>query len=331
MDIEEKYNPWNVSNLEEFLYYCCPECDCRILSRSDFINHAVINHPRSQDIIDTLEANFSNSKTSTKVKMKRAVVSLPKLSDAMIRKHTKVVKIRIKKAKLNSKAKEPEPMATIIESGALNEIKAEVEGTKPESKVPKISDVFHIPKNETEIQAKPIVEEQSQHEKVQFLNENIGQNQLHPMQEVKAVEHLLPVPDLIIYKRNGKLLCPENKTCDKKFDALTDLIKHINQRHKEPKSKEVYVPTSISKPFKQNDFLRPILKKSDVVNILSSQNSVLEEKDPLALAPARAPEVVYSLPPLDSKPGRNILNQYVKTQHYGPNSIKVFSLKKDCL
>ena len=147
-------------------------------------------------------------------------------------------------------------------------------------------------------------------------------NQLKPPESINK-------PDLIIYKRNGKLLCPENKTCDKKFDALTDLMKHINQRHKEPKSKEVYVPTSISKPFKQNDFLRPILKKSDVVNLLSSQNSVLEEKDPLALAPARAPEVVYSLPPLDSKPGRNILNQYVKTQHYGPNSIKVFGLQKD--
>ena len=34
-------NPWDVVNLDDFLYYCCPECDeYRDQSRDLFIQHA---------------------------------------------------------------------------------------------------------------------------------------------------------------------------------------------------------------------------------------------------------------------------------------------------
>ena len=55
MDLEEKFNPWNVENLEEFHFYCCPECEFRIGIKGEFINHAVVKHPRSHDVIDKLE------------------------------------------------------------------------------------------------------------------------------------------------------------------------------------------------------------------------------------------------------------------------------------
>ena len=54
MEIEEKYNPWNVSNLEEFLYYCCPECDLKDVDRDRFLNHIVIAHPRAKNLIESL-------------------------------------------------------------------------------------------------------------------------------------------------------------------------------------------------------------------------------------------------------------------------------------
>ena len=55
MEIEEKYNPWNVSNLEEFLFYCCPECDMKDVDRDRFLNHVVIAHPRAKNLIDSLD------------------------------------------------------------------------------------------------------------------------------------------------------------------------------------------------------------------------------------------------------------------------------------
>ena len=46
MEIED---PWNVDTLEEFLYYCCPECkDERIQRKEDFIKHALDEHPKSK-------------------------------------------------------------------------------------------------------------------------------------------------------------------------------------------------------------------------------------------------------------------------------------------
>ena len=38
-------NPWDVSSIFEFNYFVCPECDCKIRIKQDFINHAVYNHP----------------------------------------------------------------------------------------------------------------------------------------------------------------------------------------------------------------------------------------------------------------------------------------------
>jgi hypothetical protein len=35
-------------SLEEFLYYCCPECKERIQRKEDFIKHALEEHPKSK-------------------------------------------------------------------------------------------------------------------------------------------------------------------------------------------------------------------------------------------------------------------------------------------
>ena len=51
MDEDEKFdpaeiNPWNVTNVDEFLFYCCPECDSKHVTRDVFINHALLEHPK---------------------------------------------------------------------------------------------------------------------------------------------------------------------------------------------------------------------------------------------------------------------------------------------
>ena len=48
---EELKNPWIVENLEEFLYYCCPECDVKTKDTQSFIEHALLNHAQAQHLV----------------------------------------------------------------------------------------------------------------------------------------------------------------------------------------------------------------------------------------------------------------------------------------
>ena len=47
--------PWNVESLEDFLYYCCPECNARDQSREDFLNHALAQHPSSRNYLTEIK------------------------------------------------------------------------------------------------------------------------------------------------------------------------------------------------------------------------------------------------------------------------------------
>ena len=37
---------WEVESLEDFLYYCCPECDQKYQTCDDFQKHALSDHPK---------------------------------------------------------------------------------------------------------------------------------------------------------------------------------------------------------------------------------------------------------------------------------------------
>ena len=45
---DNEISPWCVSNLDEFLYYCCPECEEKNESKDEFLKHALGEHPESQ-------------------------------------------------------------------------------------------------------------------------------------------------------------------------------------------------------------------------------------------------------------------------------------------
>ena len=49
MNIQE--NPWLVRSIDEFLYYCCPECDTKDQSKDLFIKHALDKHSNSTEYI----------------------------------------------------------------------------------------------------------------------------------------------------------------------------------------------------------------------------------------------------------------------------------------
>ena len=50
-DKMEMFNPWKVDNLDQFLNYCCPECDTKQKSKADFIVHAIDAHPNSREYL----------------------------------------------------------------------------------------------------------------------------------------------------------------------------------------------------------------------------------------------------------------------------------------
>ena len=45
-------NPWFVSNLDEFLQYCCPECDDKYKSKETFVLHAFEKHAKAKDCLE---------------------------------------------------------------------------------------------------------------------------------------------------------------------------------------------------------------------------------------------------------------------------------------
>ena len=54
-------NPWEVRQLEEFLYFCCPECDQKCQTKDSFLQHALGQHPKAEPClkqfqIDKVEA-----------------------------------------------------------------------------------------------------------------------------------------------------------------------------------------------------------------------------------------------------------------------------------
>ena len=64
-------NPWAVGKIEDFLYFCCPECDLSretiYQSRELFLQHALNQHPKAKECLPQIEIklepkeeNFAN-------------------------------------------------------------------------------------------------------------------------------------------------------------------------------------------------------------------------------------------------------------------------------
>ena len=53
--MDQEKNPWKVSKLEDFLYFCCPECNVKDKSKDFFIRHALDHHPKAKDILENSE------------------------------------------------------------------------------------------------------------------------------------------------------------------------------------------------------------------------------------------------------------------------------------
>ena len=61
-------NPWNVENLDEFLYFCCPECDLRNSSKVQFLQHALEKHPKAIECVQHFNEFVINEELTNMIK-----------------------------------------------------------------------------------------------------------------------------------------------------------------------------------------------------------------------------------------------------------------------
>ena len=54
MSVNISSNPWHVSSLQDFQYFCCPECDSRLKDTQTFIDHAVLLHEQAKETLVNL-------------------------------------------------------------------------------------------------------------------------------------------------------------------------------------------------------------------------------------------------------------------------------------
>ena len=62
---EDEINPWAVGNLEEFLYFCCPECDEKNQSRELFLEHALDQHPKAKECFSDVDVKQEPKEENT--------------------------------------------------------------------------------------------------------------------------------------------------------------------------------------------------------------------------------------------------------------------------
>ena len=58
MDIQ--INPWSGKELEEFLYFCCPECNIKDQSKELFLKHALDTHPNARECLFDVNIKTEN-------------------------------------------------------------------------------------------------------------------------------------------------------------------------------------------------------------------------------------------------------------------------------
>ena len=49
---QKNTNPWHMTSITDFLYYCCAECNFKDKIEENFIGHATSEHPKSREIFE---------------------------------------------------------------------------------------------------------------------------------------------------------------------------------------------------------------------------------------------------------------------------------------
>ena len=253
---EGNLNPWDVTSYQDFLFYNCPECQFKVKNQIEFHQHAIENHVKALNLSWKLYSKRPNT-DQRKYDMIRKKAVVCKQCDTRcsslngLRLHIQSAKcqnvepmtitgesdfdetqIELESSTTQDNS-EISPNVSLGEDESINDTECEANvksefpqslNIEPEPKLPKIIESFHIPSKEL----KPEPKEQEVNE---TLKEFQAANQ--SLQLIQIPTQPVIQPNMTIYKRDGKMLCPEYETCDETFDDLNDLVNHL-QTHFTP-------------------------------------------------------------------------------------------------
>ena len=254
-ETDVKFNPWNVTDLDIYLKYCCPECDSQHDTKDFFVQHALLEHPKAGEVLEYPEENWELKDKKIEsvsyfrdVKSDNLVLTLPEM-------------------KSESKQKRPSKrIREVIESDdddyEESDIKIEPRSKRNcslESKSPIIevdeddeenaSDFDVSPKHEF---CEPIVEKPKLNARKCDHKDYIpegryhcdecgkGFTHLHTLKRHFAVQHNIMCIKCEMIFPSKKLLnkhqktCKQYqtcKTCGEKFDGAYKLKKHVKKNH----------------------------------------------------------------------------------------------------
>ena len=60
METIKQENPWLVPNIDEFLFYCCPECDMKCRYGDEFLEHATTFHELAKVSLPSTSSDFDH-------------------------------------------------------------------------------------------------------------------------------------------------------------------------------------------------------------------------------------------------------------------------------
>ena len=60
-------NPWSAKSLEDYIFYCCPECSYKTKINDTFLEHAFVKHPKSNDFVDRIMNNDIRTEVVSKI------------------------------------------------------------------------------------------------------------------------------------------------------------------------------------------------------------------------------------------------------------------------
>ena len=77
--MEEAYNPWNVTSLEAFHFYNCPECEEKYAIKEHFIGHAMISHQKARETLPEI-LNIQDIVPEIREEEKSATIAKPSVN-----------------------------------------------------------------------------------------------------------------------------------------------------------------------------------------------------------------------------------------------------------
>ena len=218
-------NPWAVRNLNEFLFFCCPECDVKKKDMDDFLLHALTCHP-AQSKLHVADLYSSIVELPESLKENRSAMN--EESNPINKRPRMLILIEEDRMKSDSMSKVP-----VI--GKNPECQENQEAKNLITVIPSLTKTMSQTVSEMDMLVSETIEIESEKENAPIDGSNVMQEVEYDVQETSVNTELDPLPPQI--KKKVKKSCPGDtfvcSMCGKVFTKKKYLTKHEEICNKE--------------------------------------------------------------------------------------------------